>query len=318
MTYRYFYLLGLLTLSVGGCDQQAPSFTEKTSREGELTARRPQNEGDASAAAPDTKPIQDMPIDSTTTVEALTPAENAPRSDDATSTTPETGAALALACKAAAASGSIKRTSVPINFPSAIECAWNMDGNLSRLDGKIRARREQFQPMAIANARRVCDMRFDFPTQQMEYDDEVFILLNGYVLAMSQDYSVSAVHPNGLKPDANGFVKYKWSGDNGLVDLKYGHRLTPRYCLGSDPTQPEFLANCLIPETQTTGQMKISVPTERIRELSLQTGIKYDQDMANGAGGLKADFGFVTIGDNDNGDCRHAAYSFQVVVDYLD
>ena len=232
---------------------------------------------------------------------------------------PDTAAALNLACSSAATSGVLKTTTVSITFPATTTCEWEVGGNLSRVDGRLRARREQFVTIEVPKATRLCDMRFDAPMQTMRYDDEILLVLNDYVLASSQDYAVSSAYPAGLQRDAQGFVKYKWAGAGGLADQHYGQQVTPAYCLGWNEFDPEYAEACQIPATETTGQMQIAIPAAKIRELSLTSGIRYDVALGNAEGTptLKAKLGFITVGDNDNGDCSHASFTLNVVMEYL-
>lgn len=156
-------------------------------------------------------------------------------------------------------------------------------------------------------------MDFDFPTQMMEYDDEIFLLLNNYVVMSSQNYSEATnEYPNGLKVNDMGFTEYKWHGENALYNLLYGHNVTQRYCLGLDPLSPEYDEKCVIPRTQTTGEIKLDIPKADIVKLGVLS-----KNFTNPDALTELDFGFVTIGDNDNGDCEHGAYSFNVSVKYI-
>jgi len=212
---------------------------------------------------------------------------------------------------------------VTVSFPAAIECEFNeaginvddinAAGNGPRLNGKVRARMEQNYTASLPSGSTVCDMDFNFPTQQMQYDDEVFLLLNNYVVMSSQDYS--EVHPqfvNGFKINDMGFMEYKWMGDNGLYNLDYDWNLTPKYCLGLDSSDPEYNEKCFIPPTETLGQLKLDIPKADIVKLGILS-----RNFTNPQAQTELDFGFVTIGDNDNGDCEHSAYSFQVSVKYI-
>lgn len=229
-------------------------------------------------------------------------------------------------CLEAAQNNTLQTYSITVHFPAAIECEFNEGGssaedlnylgNGPRKNGKIRARIEQYDQITVPNNGKICDLDFDFPEQTMEYDDEILLLMNDYVVMSSTNYSTesgSHHYDNGFKVNQYGLQEYKWMGDNGFYNLYYGIGVTPKYCLGVDPADPDYDQKCTIPQTQTVGQMKLDIPKDKIIELStvsgLMEGSNYNQSTIN--------FGFVTTGDNDNGDCEHSAYSFDVSIQYI-
>lgn len=112
-------------------------------------------------------------------------------------------------------------------------------------------------------------MDFNFPEQDMQYDDEIILLVNNYVVMSSQNYVQSDKHPNGLAKNANGLQDYKWQGENALLGLFYGYDYTEPFCLGVDNDDPEWDKKCNIPRTETFGQMKLDIPKEEIVKLGL-------------------------------------------------
>jgi hypothetical protein len=230
-------------------------------------------------------------------------------------------------CEVAEYENALKTHIITVSFPAAIECNFlgnnedgvngtdvNAAGNGRRVQAVVKARNEQsFKAELPANST-VCDMNFDFPNQMMEYDDEIFLLMNDYVLMSSQNYSeATTAYSTGLKVNDLGFQEYKWMGENGLYDLFYGWDVTPKYCLGVDSDDPDIGTKCNIPRTETVGEMKLDIPKDQIVKLGILSRNFTNPDLAT-----EFDFGFVTTGDNDAGDCEHAAYSFNVTVQYID
>jgi hypothetical protein len=121
------------------------------------------------------------------------------------------------------------------------------------------------------------------------------------------------VYQNGLKVNEYGFQEFKWLGDNGLYDMDYGWGITPKYCLGLEDSVLDYHLRCDIPATETVGTIKLEIPKEEIIKLSILSQESPENSIID-----KLDFGFVTTGDNDAGDCEHAAYSFNVEVVYAD
>ncbi len=224
-------------------------------------------------------------------------------------------------CENAQEANQISSRIVTVNFPAAIECNFNETGvdvsdlnedqNGPRLNQAIRAKVRQDFKIDIPAEDTVCDIEFDFPNQQMQYDDEIFLLLNDYVIISSQNYSQSDKHPNGLYINDWGLQEFNWLGDNALYDLHYDWDYTPKYCLGVSSDDPNYNEKCSIPKTETTGEMKLDIPKEEIIKIGVLSNSQEEET------NKELNFSFVTTGDNDNGDCEHAAYSFEVEVKYI-
>lgn len=227
-----------------------------------------------------------------------------------------------LNCEQAELENKMLSRMVTINFPAAIECNFNEVGTLPsemnedlngpRINGSIMARARQDFEIEVSGSETLCDMDFNFPNQQMQYDDEIILLLNDYVIISSQDYSESEKHPSGLYVNEWGLQEYVWyAPQNSLYNLHYGWNYTDRYCLGVSQDDPNYDEKCLIPKTETVGEMKLDISNEEIIKigvLSLDPTPNANQYF---------NFSFVTTGDNDNGDCEHAAYSFDVELKYI-
>lgn len=225
-------------------------------------------------------------------------------------------------CDNAIANNSLNSRVVTINFPAAIECNFNEGGigvsdlnddlNGPRINQAIMAKVRQDFAVEIPAEDTLCDMEFNFPNQEMKYDDEIFLLLNDYVVISSQNYSQSDKHPNGLLTNEWGLQEFNWLGDNALYNLFYDWNYTSRYCLGVPANDPDFEQKCAIPRTESVGEMRLEIPKEEIIKIGvLSHGYETDDQSK------EFNFSFITTGDNDNGDCEHAAYSFEVELKYF-
>lgn len=227
-----------------------------------------------------------------------------------------------LSCDKAKEENRMLTRVVTVNFPAAIECNFNEEGsdpselnedmNGPRINELIMARARQDFEIEVSSEDTLCDMEFNFPNQQMQYDDEIMLLLNDYVIISSQNYSESEKHPNGLYVNEWGLQEYVWyAPQNALYNLHYSWGYTDQYCLGVDNEDPTFDEKCRIPKTETVGEMKLDIPNEEIIKIGV---LSLDPDPeAN----QYFNFSFITTGDNDNGDCEHAAYSFEVELKYI-
>ena len=224
-----------------------------------------------------------------------------------------------IKCAEAEAKGLMLEKTQDIFFPTVPECRWEEDGNYSKINRLIRARQEQYIDIDIPKDAILCDMDFDFPTQTMKYDDEIFLTLGGKVLFASQDYSVTsgeAKFDEGLMVNSLGLIEYKWDGDNGIANLFYDWAVTPRYCLGVDPADMD--TKCVIPATERTGQFSLEIDKEKIIQIGQLNGLVFDEEdesILNTLEPLK--IGFITTGDNDRYDCEHTDFDFDVKIKYI-
>ena len=147
----------------------------------------------------------------------------------------------AVKCNEAIEDGTMQTSQQNIIFTEKGECDWEVGDNLSKCDGKIRARSEQFVELDLPANATLCDMKLDFVEDpNMLYDDELILTLGGKVLFMTQDYSINSsstkYQTDGLMVNTLGLVHYSWlgdsNGDNGLRGLFYGWQQAPQYGLG--------------------------------------------------------------------------------------
>ncbi|MGE0174712.1 MAG: hypothetical protein AB7T49_18110 [Oligoflexales bacterium] len=171
-------------------------------------------------------------------------------------------------------------------------CAWNMDGNLSKVQAVVRARREQAQNLDIGSDAVICGVAFDVPQQQIQFDDEIFLLFNNVVLAMSKDYTYAL-------PQHEGLHVYDWASLRNEDYLPDGY--SHNYCLG----EGDGTGTCVMPYTETTGALKLAFDDSVLHKISSFSDTSQHS------------FGLVTIGDDNNTDCIHTGLQFQVSVRYV-
>jgi hypothetical protein len=171
-------------------------------------------------------------------------------------------------------------------------CSWGVEGNLSKVQEMVRARGEQYHMMDLGDNAVICDMEFTVPNQEIEFDDEIFLTLNNAVLAASMDYTPA------MEQREDVFF-YSW---NSIVNQPYVKDGTPHnYCLGG----AQGLGQCVMPYTQTTGDMRLDFDPSLFYNISAYTfSSKYN-------------FGLVTTGDNNDSDCLHTGLEFSVAVKYI-
>lgn len=211
-----------------------------------------------------------------------------------------------------------------ITFPATDNCQFNEDANRDdvdalnefmngpRRDGRVRAHLRQDFDINLPDGAVLCDIDFDFPEQDMEYDDEIFLLLNNYVMLMSTDYSKNSsfrdYRDNGLAVNSQGLTVFNWYGDNDLYNLKYGRNKAPTYCQGVSQADPLYSQKCRVPKTESRGKIKLDIPKADIIRMG---SLKMEESFP----GMR--FSFVSTGDNDDNDCEHSEYSFAISAQFV-
>lgn len=213
-----------------------------------------------------------------------------PKTD--TPSTPATVQEVADLCQQV---GNLKTRRFAVNFPepdslpgTQSACAWGLSNNLDPREGFVQARREQIVEAGIPQDAKVCSMKFNFPQQRLEYDDQIILTYRGVVLATSLREYWSVFQK------ADGLPVYDWLQIKGLKSNITGH--SP-ICLGGQ--------TCIMPATQTMGAIQLSIPNQAFHQI------------ATTMTGMPHIFSLITTGDNDFGrDCRHTGVSFEVEVSY--
>ena len=214
----------------------------------------------------------------------------------------ETPEELAELCEKYEPETRLVRVDVPANNDT---CAWGQDGNLEPAQGVITARDEVYVDLELPDDIVVCDLAFEFQVDpevepEMVYDDHMYFLFNGVVLASSAGDTIENLPESGGKP------VWDWLS---LVGSGFDFNGSP-WCLGQD----EGRSNCTIPNPDTRQPILLDYDDALIDELSL---LARQEE--------RYQFGFVVFGDNDTasdgagaGDCTHDAFSFDVEVPILE
>lgn len=189
-----------------------------------------------------------------------------------------------------------------VEFPALADgCPFGERDNLEREDAHVTARIEQSDALSLPADAVICDVVFDFEGVSggqgtpMVYDDNFFFTFNDVVLAASHAPMVQQ-----LEAEDGLFYAYDWA-DLAGTPFSFDTDI-PTFCIGEDAG----LSTCDIPPPETDGVMALSFDGDITSELSYRA---VDEQ--------RTDFSFVTIGDNDDSDCSHEAFSFAVEVPYI-
>ena len=188
-----------------------------------------------------------------------------------------------------------------VSFPAPSPgCDWGVDGNLEAENGFFQARLEQVDSLELPADAVICDVIFDFEGinggegTPMVYDDNFLFAFNNIVLAGSYAPIVD------LLPHDELYATYDWAAIAG-TELIFDDNI-PTYCLGEDVG----LAECQIPPPETNGIMSLSFDSSIANQLAF---VAMTQE--------RFDFSFITMGDNDETDCSHEDFEFEVEIPFI-
>lgn len=194
-------------------------------------------------------------------------------------------------------------TTITVSFPATDPpCDFGEDGNLPAEQATVTARIEQQVLLELPEEAVICDVVFDFAGinggegTPMVYDDNFFFMFSSVVLAGSNGPLVES-----LPIDSDLYYTYDWDSLAGQV-FEFDNDI-PTYCLGED----DGLASCDIPPPETNGIMSLDFDQSIANELAFRA---IDNDDYS--------FTFVTIGDDDNSDCYHEDFEFEVEIPYIE
>lgn len=94
-------------------------------------------------------------------------------------------------------------------------------------------------------------------------------------------------------PEEDGLVSWDWEAVKGQT-LTFD--AVDHYCIGEDEG-----TECEIPEPETPGTLQLAFQGELVDKLAFRA---LEEE--------RTEFSFITLGDNDDTDCSHETFSFQV------
>jgi len=143
------------------------------------------------------------------------------------------------------------RTVIKRNDGASTRCPWNDRDNLGTQNSTMTARLEMSFPIQIPENHHICSMSADAGTQQIRYDDHLFLSINQYVIMGSIDYIKH------LPIDVNGFPMYQWTALKGRESVS--SKADRGYCANG--------VTCSLPQSEEVGSFSFSINPERSRAL---------------------------------------------------
>lgn len=176
------------------------------------------------------------------------------------------------------------------------DCPWEEGDNTTMAEAALTARVEQEVVLQLPEGAVICDLDFDFASsggvyQEMLYDDDIFLTLDGVVIAASDGNHVEDL------PTEDDLPVWDWSA---VVGDQISASRAWVYCLGET-------SYCELPPTETAGRVALSYDRDTVAALAWRV---LDQP--------ELTLGFITGGDNDpDKDCRHEDFRFDLVVPWV-
>lgn len=210
---------------------------------------------------------------------------------------------LAATCQNAKALGKLRSYKFNHTFEDTKQqCEWGKNGNLSVLDGYVRARKDQLKTFEISTGAStkatICDISMNSDdVSNFYYDDNVLLTLNGYLLASTTDFTRHFT-------SSNGYYKYDWERlrDKPAQFSQSDSTANKQYCAGKS----QGLSFCQFPQTETTGRAELQFDESVIQTILGMTNPQ------------RIDLAVITTGDNDpSTDCRHVPISLAIEVFYI-
>jgi hypothetical protein len=181
-------------------------------------------------------------------------------------------------------------------FPDPGGCPWGSNGNLSKKDMYLRARVEQALPLKLPQGVVICRMEFEIPTQNIWYDDYIWVTFDDVVLMSAINFTgLSALKKQG------DFVFYDWNAMKGQPSAVIGTGPSP-FCLG----QAKGQGSCTLPPMESSGSIAFKLDPSVVQQLAVIA-------LAQGRYELKV----VSAGDDDDTDCTHTPFTFKVKTYYV-
>jgi hypothetical protein len=183
-----------------------------------------------------------------------------------------------------------------LTFGNPGGCPWGSNGNLSEKDMYLRARVEQPQQLKLPPGAIICKMEWEIPGQGMWYDDYMWVTFNDAVL-------MSAVNFTGLPTlkKQGDLVFYDWNLLKGMSYASLSTGPSP-FCLGQD----KGLGSCTLPGTENSGTIAFKLEPSMVQQLA-QLGLAQN----------RYELKVVSAGDNDDTDCSHTPFTFNVTTHYV-
>ncbi len=169
-------------------------------------------------------------------------------------------------------------------------CDWNEDGNLGKKNSYTRARKETPIYFVLPNYDTICGLEITSEKEQFKYDDHIYLTLNNSLLFTSYPK-----HVEPLMIEGSDIPQFDWEL---LKGTHFGNGDRERFCLGSEKG-----SECVVPQTQQTGQMQLKIVDEIIQEV-VALNIDRDTHVLN----------FIVSGDNDGSDCKHSEINLELKV----
>lgn len=195
-----------------------------------------------------------------------------------------------LTAECAAAGANLKVLEQSISYPERKGCSFGVAPNLGKRDLWIQASETSTQQLTLPSGT-ICDISIESPKNALlHYDDMLVLSIENYAIFVSTENLLPFLEQK------DGVYLWDFNRVVGKKPRDFGGK---SYCIGD-------AAGCIIPDTDKTGPVAISLPNSKIAPIAVAI-----------AGKTAVSMNLTATGDNDNKDCSHTQLDVKVTFKYL-
>lgn len=237
-------------------------------------------------------PAQETPI-----IDAVEIPPAVPQTEDLVSAPGEVSLPSIADCSAADAN-IVKSAPVKLNFPSRSKCSFGFGVNLPAKDSTLTSMEATTRPIPVPKGATICGMHMESDAEaKFRYDDMLVMTLDKSNVLFASTVNLLKPEFVGPKP-SDGIFQWDWLKVRGKTISEGLDYTGAPYCLNEK--------NCVIPETEATGPIKVSFDNADFAPISSHIFNKESLDLD-----------LIVMGDNDSNDCMHSALDLSVTFDYI-
>ena len=181
-----------------------------------------------------------------------------------------------------------EKVKLTMNFPATNKCNWGKDGNLSRLNGFLRARTTQVKSVPLPENAVLCHVNLTSQSDDWRYDDFTVLTLNHRVLVSSNRDVVQDLD------EKDGLKIWNWDHVKGDPIVNF---IASQYCVGG---------TCKVPGHDRAGAVDLKLDQDTLLSLGRQF-----------LGQSSLDLRLIATGDNEDNDCEHTGIAFDFYYEYV-
>ena len=189
----------------------------------------------------------------------------------------------------------VQSMTIALAFTESKNCQYGLGNNLSPKAGFMQAAEPQMITVDLSKFTEICDLKLNSESNDLHYDDYLFMTLNGFTLVASElEWAKKLNSPDGI-------ALWDWKKLQGQEHQ--GVEQSPNY--GMPYCYGDF--GCKLPGHDDVGPFSYHLTSETIQTLKL-AGLNTEQ----------LNFSMIATGDNDADDCDHSSFDLKLEISYIE